>query len=123
MIQTMHAWMLIPWAVRNTVPERVPGVYILGEFNMRKGFAPVYVGRSDFDVRSRLIAHCSGAGFRYFVVRTCARALEAFQRECFYWHALRGSDRLLNVYHPDSPSGFGLACPYCEADHFRSSHS
>lgn len=116
MIRMERAWALSPWAVRNTVPEGVPGVYILGKFDMRAGFTPVYVGRSDSDVRIRLLSHCATAAGRYFLARTCACAKEAFHRECFYWHALRGSEGLLNSYHPDSPSGLCLTCPYCAAE-------
>jgi hypothetical protein len=112
---TERAWALRPWAVRNTVPEGVPGVYILGEFDMHAGFTPVYVGRSDSDVRIRLLSHCTITTGRYFLVRPCACPTEAFQRECFYWHALRDSSCLLNSYHPDSPSGLCLTCPYCAA--------
>lgn len=116
MTRTERAWALSPWAVRTTVPERVPGVYILGKFETYKGFTPVYVGRSDSDVRARLLSHCTVLMAQYFLARECTCPRQAFHKECFYWHALRGSGGLLNLYHPDSPSGLCLHCPYCAAE-------
>lgn len=115
MTRGTRAWLLAPWAVRMTVPAAVPGVYLLGDASpASSAFNPTDVGRSDTDLRRRLLAHAQAGKAAYFRCRPCGTQKEAFQRECVYWHSLRGSP-LRNKAHPDAPDGCALECPYCSA--------
>ena len=115
MTRGTRAWLLAPWAVRMTVPEAVPGVYLLGDASpASSAFNATYVGRSDTDLRRRLLAHAQTGKAAYFRCCACGTQKEAFHRECLYWHALRGS-QLRNKAHPDAPDGSEMQCPYCSA--------
>lgn len=120
MTTSTRAWLFVPSVVRMTVPTGTPGVYLLGQVaGAGSTFVPHYVGRSDFDVRQRLMRHEKLTLATHFCVRLCRSAEDAFMRECFYWHALRDEQRLMNAIHPDSPDQTGLHCPYCSAaEHF-----
>jgi hypothetical protein len=100
-----------PWVVRLAVP-RGAGVYVLGTLGTSRGSQPLYVGRSDIDLRERLSAHELMCTFQYFRFSICRSAREAFFEECRLWHSF---GNLHNLIHPDSPSGSGLSCPYCAA--------
>lgn len=109
-----RAWLLVPWAIRLVVPERSIGVYLLGSVSLASSaFCPAYVGRSDIDLRRRLLRHGTTPLDTYFRVRRCASRQAAFFAECFLFHALRGTPQLRNALHPAAPDGSGLDCPYC----------
>ena len=115
-MDSTRAWLFVPYVVRILVPARVPGVYLLGRVTPECGvFVPHYVGRSDSDLRQRLTTHEKFPLTTHFCAQPCGSAGEAYVRECFYWHALRGEAHLLNSIHPDSPVKTGLRCPYCSA--------
>ncbi len=93
----------------NLVVPRRPGVYVFyrGEW---PGI-PAYVGRSDTDLRSRILASAAHHwGIRWFSFQDAPSPLEAFDLECGYYHTLRPTD---NLMHPDAPAGTDIACPVC----------
>ncbi len=123
MTSSTRAWLFVPAVVRVTVPAGTPGVYLLGQAaGADSTFVPHYVGRSDFDVRQRLMRHEKLPLATHFCVQLCRSSADAFMRECFYWHALRDEKRLMNAIHPDSPGRTGLQCPYCSAADYFSRH-
>ncbi len=104
---------MFPWPfqreiVNLVVPHR-PGVYVLyrGE---RPGMS-AYVGRSDTDLRSRILASAANhRGVRWFSFEVASSPLEAYDLECRYYHALQPTN---NLVHPDAPAGTDIACPVC----------
>ena len=115
-MKRVRAWLFRPEVVRVLVPLGCPGVYLLwtalGTCTPR---TPVYVGRSDNDLRRRLACHEKYLVATHFGWRSCSTPKEAFQTECLFWHSLAESDSLLNKRHPAAPISSGLTCPFCEA--------
>lgn len=96
-------------AVRWHTRRRSPGVYKL----MMTPDGPVrYVGRSDANVRSRLLQHVSDGEYRFFWVVHESNSVDAFLRECRLWH--RHVHTIDNdQVHPARPRGCGDECPRC----------
>lgn len=102
---------LVPWLVRALVPAARPGSYLLfvaGE--------AVYAGRSDTDLRRRLLVHAHENRADYFDFDQHLGARAAFLTECATFHAV--VDTLENRIHPASPAHSGERCPFCRADSF-----
>ena len=99
----------VPNVVKAFVPATTLGVYALAV-----GDRPVYVGRSDTCVQRRLSTHELRGVATHFAVRSCATPTEAFWWESAWYHTLRGRGPLLNRYHPQSPAGLHLRCPFCD---------
>jgi len=103
---------LTPQRVREIVPQDAVGFYRLGIVKNDQ-FWPLYIGRSDRGLQSRLLQHSrQRPGVTHFqpaVTRTIRRA---FELECRGWH-LHG-DRLENDIHPARPKRIGYECPYCD---------
>lgn len=107
------AFRMTPDVIRSVVRKRRPGAYVLGDV-IGGRFVFRYVGRSDCCIRTRLLTHGLLYRFPYFIFSYTRTAKEAFELECKWWHDCKNSGSgLLNVIHPDSPSGAGLDCPYC----------
>lgn len=84
---------------------RVSGVYILSKNGKRAD----YVGRSDTDVRTRLIKSAAeGNGYTHFWFEYTSSPREAFLMECRYYHQYIPSD---NSVHPAVPGGTFWRCP------------
>jgi hypothetical protein len=88
--------------VRRIVPAGAPGVYVL----IRRGgqrLSPVYVGRSDRCLRSRLLRHPYREP-EYFAFAVCRSPLVAYlaERRAYWW--LRP---VLNEAFPALPDGYG----------------
>lgn len=98
---------LRPWLVRAAVPAGLRGTYVLH----RDDAQPFYVGRSDTDLRRRLLQHCAAGLADYFTYDVHLTAQVAFDVECSLFHALSGP--LANVIHPDAPDGSGARCAFC----------
>lgn len=107
---TRFAFRLLPRVVRSVVPPRVIGCYIL-----TVGNDPVYVGRSDNCLRRRLAQHGSLGPATHFLWQPCRSPVAAFNLESAWYHHLCGTagSLVLNVIHPDSPSGVRRVCPFC----------
>jgi hypothetical protein len=104
-------WSLGEIAVRRHSREGWPGVYILAD---TVGF-PRYVGRSDTNVRDRLLKHADSGAHRYFLVEHYRSSEAAFFRESNLYHYYRS--QIENEIHPAIPRNCGDACPKCSYGH------
>lgn len=82
------------------------GVYTL--YNTRDG-PPRYVGRSDTDVRARLMDHVRKDEYSFFRVTHKKTPLDAWRREANLYHHHKST--LDNKRHPRPPEGY--SCPRC----------
>lgn len=101
-----RALRLSSWLIRAIIPARLIGTYVL----YRQG-SPVYIGRSDTDLRRRLLEHSARARGDYFTYDVHHTSTQAFEVECSLFHALRPA--LTNVLHPDRPDYGTEMCPFC----------
>lgn len=105
---------MTPDVIRSVVQKHRRGVYILGDEKDGR-FIYRYVGRSDHCLQTRLLTHGLLYRCSYFVFAYADTAREAFELESKWWHDCKNSGAdLLNIIHPDSPSGASFPCPYCE---------
>lgn len=105
---------MTPDVIRSVVQKNRPGVYVLGDEQDGR-FLIRYVGRSDHCLQTRLLTHRLLYCCQYFIFSYTDTAKEAFALESKWWHDCRNNRvPLLNVIHPDSPSGKNLCCPYCQ---------
>lgn len=101
---------LVPETVRAVVPPDEFGAYML----LRRG-RPVYVGRSDLCVRTRLVTHPLLGIATHFVWEPCRSRISAFALESFWFHRLHGKADVMNLIHPASPEDSGVPCPFCSS--------
>lgn len=97
---------LRPWLVRALIPPEQVGSYIL-----YRAAVPVYVGRSDSDLRRRLLQHTGAGTAEYFSYDIHPSPWQAFQAECSLYHATIG--QLTNRVHPRAPTSVATVCPFC----------
>jgi len=84
---------------------RLPGVYFLS----RNGKRADYVGRSDDDLRARLITSAKeDTGYTHFWFEYASSPRDAYWLECQYYHQYTPSD---NSVHPAVPVGTFWRCP------------
>ena len=113
-MRSTRAWKLSPWLIRILLPVRVSGSYLLGAPRPTgNGFEVTYVGRSDKDLRRRLLEHCAAGKASLFKFQPHKNATEAFLSECYLWHATREDGRNENIIHPAPPTAGRISCPYC----------
>ena len=87
-----------------------PGAYVLGDSDAR-GFHPRCVGRSEFDVATRIrgfVGFYSEFKFAY-----CESARAAFERECQLYHEF--AESLESSLHPSRQIYSDWRCPRCGA--------
>src|SRR5258707_1162102 len=85
------------------------GNYILGDAIQTDGTLTVkYVGRSDYDLNARL-KNWIGQ-YSYFQYGHFKTDAEAFNKECFLYHAFGESAKLDNAIHPAKPKGSTCTC-------------
>jgi hypothetical protein len=97
---------LSPDVVRSLVPLGRPGTY-----RLIRDEAVVYLGRSDTDLRRRLLEHAIGRRGDYFTWQMHSSAPSAWTDECSQWHDL---PRLAeNLVHPARPDSSNDRCPFC----------
>ena len=94
-----------PYSIRTTGAqlEAIPGVYVLS----RDGKTAAYVGRSDADLRSRMLQSAAGA-YRHFWFEYASSPRDAYLKECEYYHRYGPPD---NINHPAVPPGANWRCP------------
>ncbi len=98
-----------PSIIRALIGPRVVGVYLLLQRHQ-----PVYVGRSDRCLRSRLGRHPLLGHSTHVVWQPFGRPEQAYFTECAWYHELKESGRSLNQIHPARPWGASnLSCPHC----------
>ena len=101
---------LRPWLIRALIPSHRVGTYVLS-----RQADVVYIGRSDTDLRRRLIEHALNRGAStYFTYAIHRSALMAYDDECSLFHAV--GDRTTNIAHPQSPAGVTAPCGFCQAN-------
>ncbi|HEX8691415.1 MAG TPA: hypothetical protein VF746_03145 [Longimicrobium sp.] len=105
-----HAFPLRPAVIRALVGAGNPGVYLL----LRDG-RPMYVGRSDTCVQTRLATHPYLGVADHFVWQPCRSPLHAFHMESYWYHSLQDAGRAANLIHPARPAGTLEPCPFCHA--------
>ncbi|MGY5281444.1 GIY-YIG nuclease family protein [Nocardia abscessus] len=98
---------LRPWLIRTLIPEHHIGTYLL--YNDTADL--VYVGRSDTDIRRRLIRHSIDCRGEYFTYDIHNSVTSAFDVECALFHLHAG--RLSNRLHPDKPDFYEATCIFC----------
>lgn len=110
------AFRFTPEVVRGLIPNNLVGVYLL--FHQGE---PVYVGRSDNCLRTRLANHPLIGQASYFTYEICHNRLRAFYLEAYWFHQLQEftSQRLLNSIHPGKPANCSQTCPFCNSKDFK----
>ena len=96
--------------VNSVVRPGTPGVFALGYGQGRDVFYVNYIGRSDNDVRTRLLDFIGSDSL--FKFREIGSAKDAFLRECELFHAFSPPG---NRLHPSRPALSGWRCPHCLA--------
>ncbi len=98
-----------PAVIRDSIPDEIGGVYVL-----TVGPHPIYVGRSDQQLRRRLLTH----GFRHiathFAWRLTQSNVQAYHLECAWYHAIEHFPYVRNIAHPSKPAGSAFECPVCK---------
>ena len=101
--------------VARNVPPAQPGVYFLK--SVTAGQIVERVGRDDVDLRQRLLQHARERSENVlFGWIRASNPAEAYQLECYLWHAQGGAWASLegNAHpEPTDPVPF-LGCPDCE---------
>jgi hypothetical protein len=98
--------------VNALIPAGVVGVYLL-----LAAERPVYIGRSDQCLRTRLRFHGHLGNATHVVWNVCRSPVEAFLLESAWFHWL--GLRRLNRIHPARPRDTAVRCPYCERRVYR----
>lgn len=101
---------LVASVVRRAVPPGVIGAYSLGS---NASSIPHYIGRSDTDLRRRLLQHSAKGRYDWFIATPTMDTYAAFYLECRSWHALK-RPLLTNRIHPAIPVGKATMCPFCD---------
>jgi hypothetical protein len=96
--------------INTKVTRKSPGNYALGEKNGNGTFTVGYVGRSDSDVRERLISWVDKTRRPLFKFSYATSAKAAFEKECNNYHDFNPSG---NSSHPARPEGSNWRCPRC----------
>lgn len=101
---------LVSRTVRVLVPPETIGAYLLLYRSL-----PIYVGRSDLCVQTRLATHPLIGVATHFVWEPCRSRIAAFTLESVWFHRLDGAVGVVNMIHPASPEESGVRCPFCHA--------
>lgn len=94
--------------VDSLIDKPSPGVFTLGYRGPGNVFYVNFVGRSDQDLRGRLLELIGSDSM--FKFGTAATAEAAFHAECELFHSLRPPG---NRIHPGRPPETSWACPRC----------
>ena len=70
-----------------------------------------YTGRSDSDLKNRLLTWAEKGKYSQFFFSYASSAKEAFLNECRLYHRFNPAD---NDRHPDRPEGTNLRRPHCD---------
>ena len=111
-----NAYLFSQEIIEKNVPDNCFGNYALGYKNEQTGvFIVLYVGRSDTNLRKRLLDHLGeDKRFKHFKFIKQVDIRQAYLLECKNYHDFGGEDgKLLNKVHPDCPSGYAINCPIC----------
>jgi hypothetical protein len=103
-----HAYPMMADVVRGLLPSGYAGAYML-----LAGQTPIYIGRSDTCVRTRLASHPHMQRATHFVWEICRNSWHAFVLESALFHSLQHAPGMLNLAHPARPSTDPRPCPFC----------
>lgn len=105
-VSLVLAYRLTPDVIRQVVPGGSPGTY-----RLQRDGEVVYLGRSDTDLRRRLLEHAVARRAHHFTWHLHGSPVAAWTDECSQWHDL---PRLAqNLVHPARPDGSADRCPFC----------
>ena len=97
--------------IRSKVTKTSAGNYALGRKNEKGTFKVAYVGRSDTDVRARLLSWIGKATRPHFKFSYASSPKAAFEKECVNYHDFKPPG---NSNHPDRPANTSWKCPKCD---------
>lgn len=103
-------------SVANRISSNEKGAYALGYKNKKTGGMHVLrIGRSDHDLRKRLIQYLSDVNYNdctHFFFEVLNTQQEAFEMECCLYHDYLP---IKNDIHPARPARMNCCCPvsYC----------
>lgn len=106
----MEVHKLKPVEIKQLVPKKSVGSYRLGVFS-DENLDVRYFGRSDTDLRRRLLQHAKEEKFSHFTFETANMLFDAFRQECRDWHM--NISNIKNCVHPFAPKRLPYVCPYC----------
>lgn len=88
------------------------GNYALGDILENSNFGVGYVGRSLTNLRGELSQRLGTHGkYKKFMASVSNTVKEVFEKECKNYHEFNPPD---NDYHPATPEGTNLTCPYTQ---------
>ena len=102
--------------IESLLGDNVIGNYALGYLNHSTNtFIVLYIGRSDKDLKKRLISHLDDKeqykDFKFIKQNTIQNA---YLCECKNYHDFGGDKgSLVNNNHPAKPETLAIRCPYC----------
>lgn len=97
-----------PW-ITALLPKQTIGAYVLISHGQ-----PIYVGRSDSCLRTRLLNHEHRSKGSHVIWEIKKSSLEAYHQECFWYQALK--QKLINQIAPALPSGIHSISPFLKCD-------
>ena len=101
--------------IESLIGDGLIGNYALGSKSNNGSFIVHYVGRSDTDLKQRLIQHLSDKNpYPFFKFSIAANIKEAYLKECKNYHDFGAEEYLENEIHPAKPDGLKISCPYCD---------
>lgn len=104
---------LVSSQIEKNITKKSAGNYALGRLE-DSTFIVLYVGRSDTDLKNRLLSWV-GENVRYkkFKYSYADSQKAAFEKECHNYHDFGGKAKLDNETHPDRPENSRWKCPIC----------
>ena len=100
--------------IEETITKKSAGNYALGYMN-DKTFIVLYVGRSDSDLKERLLSWVGkDSKYKQFKYSYAETIKEAFLKECNNFHDFGEVEKLDNEIHPDRPDNTNWNCPRCK---------
>lgn len=102
------SYVIRPAFLSMVLPTQTIGAYVL----MHEG-APVYVGRSDHCLLTRLSGHPLRSRATHVTFEPRQTCEAAFHLESAWFHMLNPDGTLLNKVHPARPANALIDCPFC----------
>jgi len=105
----MNTHRLNKFAVDRLISDNDIGAYALGHM-VQGSFELKYAGRSDNNLRTRLMKHIRNSKYTHFAFWKRSTIFGSFHKECELWHKFASLD---NQIHPDAPRRLPYHCPFC----------
>ena len=100
---------VLPDVLKTVIPRGQIGAYLL--LNNGK---PIYIGRSDHCILTRLLRHERIKNATHVVWEPCKSVDQAFALEAAWYHHPQIGGSLINQIHPARPKGYQGDCPFCK---------